>query len=426
MKIVQVIENFFPNSIGGTETYVLNVAKNFISEGHEVHVVAPSVSGAKKYNYDGINVHRYQLNFNASKQHFKGLVPPPNLNAFIDILNIIKPDIIHFNTLNRIVNTWNLKAAKNLGSKVFLTPHISSIFCATSTLVDGEGKICDGVVYKHDCVSCYNKKFKRKRLTTFALKALSELSNVSFLLNLLPPTSLVKYTRTTELKTIAECTDGVIALSPWIKRTLAANGVKNIYLVPQGISSIITPDKPQTNNNELLKLIYVGRIFPIKSLETLCDALDQMDENRFKLTIVAICGEDEYAQKIKRRFLSYKNLDWYENVSQTDLGKHLSNQDFLVLPSISEMSPLVILEAFACGIPVIASDIPPMSDNIFDGKNGRLFPIRDSEKLAKILEEYIHNPDLKLNLKNGIIKPPTFVEVSKNLLEIYSKQPSNE
>lgn len=48
MKIVQVIENFFPNSIGGTETYVLNVAKNFISEGHEVHVVAPSVSGAKK------------------------------------------------------------------------------------------------------------------------------------------------------------------------------------------------------------------------------------------------------------------------------------------------------------------------------------------------------------------------------------------
>jgi glycosyltransferase involved in cell wall biosynthesis len=68
--------------------------------------------------------------------------------------------------------------------------------------------------------------------------------------------------------------------------------------------------------------------------------------------------------------------------------------DLLVLPSRSEASPAVIGEAFACGTPVLASDVGAISDMVINGKTGWLLEPENDEALVDGLSKMLNNPNL--------------------------------
>jgi glycosyltransferase involved in cell wall biosynthesis len=77
-----------------------------------------------------------------------------------------------------------------------------------------------------------------------------------------------------------------------------------------------------------------------------------------------------------------------------DLGKVLAQVDALVVPSRwYENTPFVILEAFAAGVPVIASDLGGISEVVIDGVNGDLFPAGDASALRGRIERLAAEPD---------------------------------
>ena len=421
MIIVQVIESFFPDSIGGTETYVLNISKCFIDAGHEVHVIAPSVKGEREYEYDGIYVHRYPIDKVATKDEYKQQVPPKGFDKFIAIVKNIAPDVVHFNTFNRSVNQFHLVAVKKLGIKTYLTPHISGIFCATGSLLDWKGRHCDGIVNKHDCIRCYLNKNGHNPISSVITKLTSWFIDRPKALNkFIPASAFLKKNRIKEFDTLNRYADGVIALSPWIEDALRANGVKNVKLVRQGISEkLINRNVIEYQFSDKLRLIYVGRVYQIKNLETLYNAVKTVDSSKLELTMACVCGNDDYAQRLKSMFCALPNVKWHENVPQKELGEMIREQDFLVLTSVSEMSPLVILESFANGCPVIATDIPPVSDNVESEENGILFQVGDSKELSQIFIDLINNSELKTALRSKVKLPRTFQDVSSELLEIY-------
>ena len=84
------------------------------------------------------------------------------------------------------------------------------------------------------------------------------------------------------------------------------------------------------------------------------------------------------------------------------------------------MSPLVIQEAFAARIPVLASDVYGNAEQIIDGENGWLFKYNDLEHLIYTLNQLINNPGLIESAKAKILQPNTFETVAKEHSEIYS------
>jgi glycosyltransferase involved in cell wall biosynthesis len=72
--------------------------------------------------------------------------------------------------------------------------------------------------------------------------------------------------------------------------------------------------------------------------------------------------------------------------------------DILVLPSLSEGRPNVVLEAHACGLPVVATNVGGTPELLEDGVNGLLVPVGDSDALAGALRRLATDHDLRLRL----------------------------
>lgn len=72
-----------------------------------------------------------------------------------------------------------------------------------------------------------------------------------------------------------------------------------------------------------------------------------------------------------------------------------------VLPSYREGTPRTVLEAMACGRPIITTDTQGCRETVIDGKNGYLVPVKNSEAIAEKMKVFINNPDLISKMGNS-------------------------
>lgn len=79
--------------------------------------------------------------------------------------------------------------------------------------------------------------------------------------------------------------------------------------------------------------------------------------------------------------------------SVTNVHEYLRASDYFLFPSESEALPLALVEALACGLPALASDIGGVRDIIQDGRNGRLAPPNDAVEWTNRLNEFVDRPD---------------------------------
>lgn len=147
-------------------------------------------------------------------------------------------------------------------------------------------------------------------------------------------------------------------------------------------------------------LLYVGRIDPIKGLMTVIETLELLqksgDSLYEKLKFVIIGGgkknqelleNKEYIrlrESIEKKKLKGK-ITFLGSIEQNQLYKYYSAADVLVVPSFYESFGLVALEALACGLPVIGSQIGGLRSLIREGKNGLFFRAGDPSNLARKL-----------------------------------------
>jgi glycosyltransferase involved in cell wall biosynthesis len=95
--------------------------------------------------------------------------------------------------------------------------------------------------------------------------------------------------------------------------------------------------------------------------------------------------------------------------------------DVLVVPSTwYEISPLVILEAFAHGVPVVGADLRNLNSQVRHGVNGLLFRSGDAGDLARQLQRLVDEPDLLPTLAEGISPPCTVEEEVQEVERVYA------
>jgi glycosyltransferase involved in cell wall biosynthesis len=102
------------------------------------------------------------------------------------------------------------------------------------------------------------------------------------------------------------------------------------------------------------------------------------------------------------------------------VGRILSGLDVLVVPSRwYENQPGVILEAFAAGVPVVATDVRGMSEFVKHEQNGLLFELENEKDLAWQLRRLAEEPGLIERLRNGIAPVKTVREDVDELEKLY-------
>jgi glycosyltransferase involved in cell wall biosynthesis len=86
---------------------------------------------------------------------------------------------------------------------------------------------------------------------------------------------------------------------------------------------------------------------------------------------------------------------------QADMPAALAKADIFCLPSYREGVPNALLEATACGLPIVTTDTPGCRDVVTDGVNGLLVPVRDAQAVADALETLLLDPELRKRMGNA-------------------------
>jgi len=183
---------------------------------------------------------------------------------------------------------------------------------------------------------------------------------------------------------------------------------EKIFLIHNGIPidkfssefNIHTADKLNSSNTSF-KVGFLGRLVREKGLAYLLHAFHQLNaKDNLTLFIVGEGPQKTFLQKLCRKLEITDNVQFLGY--RTDIEHILSLLDLVVLPSISEGLPMVLLEALSAAKPVIATRVGGIPEIIKHGKTGILIPPRDAAAISQAIMQIIQNPTLARTLaRNG-------------------------
>lgn len=127
--------------------------------------------------------------------------------------------------------------------------------------------------------------------------------------------------------------------------------------------------------------LFVGRMQPEKGIRELCDAFLAAAKSCPNLHLMLVGPDEAGMEKYIRAALAEacKKLHWAGLTEKPE--EYMAAADFLVLPSYREGFGSVVIEAAACGIPSIGTNIYGLSDAIIDGVTGFLVPVANAKAL---------------------------------------------
>ena len=215
------------------------------------------------------------------------------------------------------------------------------------------------------------------------------------------------------------------------------NGRSKIEIIRNGVnletlvSEIDFKEKYQINSRFIL---FVGRFSKSKGIENLINALNIIkNEEKFLDVHLVIMGVDfGYEQKMEeliKKFDLSENITVIKNPPREDVISAYGESEFLVLPSVWELSPLVPLESFAFKKPVISTNSHGIPFTVQHNKTGILVEPDNPNELADAIKKLLNEPNLiqKLGLEgyNFVKNECNCISMATNILKLYEKALEN-
>jgi len=197
--------------------------------------------------------------------------------------------------------------------------------------------------------------------------------------------------------------------------TVVANsdGLKNlsekadpfpVKMIPNGVDTdFFTPSPSCSFQIRQNRLLFVGRFREQKNLFFLLDEIKGLIQigKTFEVHFVG-GGPLEYALKQYAKKLEIRNIFWHEWCGKEELRRHYQNAYCMINPSLYEGMPNVVLEAMACGLPVIASNVIGNNTLVRHGETGFLFDLERPEKFREAVIRLLKDQKLACMMgRNG-------------------------
>jgi glycosyltransferase involved in cell wall biosynthesis len=174
--------------------------------------------------------------------------------------------------------------------------------------------------------------------------------------------------------------DVVIVLARTFVELARGGGARAVEVIPNGIdpAEIGLAGEPAVRGDGPLRVLYAGRLAVEKGLEHLLAAC-RLVRADYELTII---GSGPLEEHLRHAAAGLPHVHFIGPQPRTSLGAHYQRHHVFCTPALSEPFGLVILEALASGLPVIATRVGGIPELVQDGVNGLLVPPADPAALA--------------------------------------------
>lgn len=265
-----------------------------------------------------------------------------------------RPDIVHFHNTFPLLSPGVYAAARETGAAVVQTLHNFRLVCPGGLLIRN-GVPCEDCVGTHPWRSVMHKCYRESAAASAA---------VSTMLT-------VHRTRGTWQHDV----DAYICLTEFARAKLAAGGLPAAKLYVKGNSLRAHERAPAHDRRHFL---YAGRLSPEKGAQFLVKAW--RDTAQARPLIVAGAGPQER----EIRALNAPNVEIVGHRTREEIAQLLDEAIAVVVPSLCyESFPVIILEAFARGVPVVASSLGALPDIVEHGRTGFLFEAGQASSLSE-------------------------------------------
>jgi glycosyltransferase involved in cell wall biosynthesis len=441
LRVLFTTHQFFPESRAGVEVVTLGLARELKARGHKPFVLAAKRTvphsdlmpgQTEDYEFDGIPVRRIG-------RPEEGLSRPYELNYHNDeaarktgeYVREVGPDVVHAMHLQGL-SASILTVFEELGMPVVFTAADFWTVCPVVDLMRHDGVMCGGPEVSH-CLRCIASRSTDPRLQKAARLVPGALVRAAGMVSR-PPLSRLSFPvrqveavreRPAYIRDRMQRVDRILAYTRLTRDLLVANGIGEgrIQVSPYGIDTAhLVGTRSERSLSPTLRFGFLGTLAPHKGPDVLIRAFRMLPPETD--ATLAIHGSEKgyelYAEGLRSLAGHDAKISFRGPFSREELGAVLADLDVLVVPSRwYENAPGVIFEAFAAGMPVVATDLGGMSEFVSPGKNGLLFGLDDSEDLATRLRTLAGDRDLLDRLRGGIEPVKTVGEYAGELIELY-------
>jgi glycosyltransferase involved in cell wall biosynthesis len=216
----------------------------------------------------------------------------------------------------------------------------------------------------------------------------------------------------------------LILSSRVVRKKLTAFGIPEDKMrhLPFGINIDYIRNAPARLPSARLRIGYIGTISRPKGLHVLAGAFRELPPDLpVELKIYGRSTDDPtFNEEIRRMLEGDRRATFFGAFPNPRIGEVLAGIDVLVVPSIwLENTPLVVSTAQAAKVPVIASDLEGISEQIQHGVNGLLFPVGDHVALSRCLMRLATDPPALARLAAASRPPKSITEYASELDAIY-------
>ncbi len=353
MRIAYFSDTFYPQ-LNGVVTSILNSSKILAERGHKIKIFTIKTNINKLKLHKNISVVKY-TSIDAFRYPGYELVIPRSLHCLNEIKKF-KPDAIHIHT---------------------------------PTLLGWEAVVC-GRLLNIPTIGTYHTLIP-DFLNHSPIPKIGELVIMKKL--------AWKYTN----NFYENCT-AVTTPSAAMKRELIKNGLnKKVEVISNGVNLKLF--YPRKITNKKFRILYVGRISYEKNIDVVIKAVGEFAKKikDFEFWIVGSGPDVEKLKHLVKKLKIEKYTRFIGGIDNSKLPEIYSNPGVFVTGSTIETEGIVLLEAMACGLPIIGVNARAIPDLIKNEVNGFIVNPEDYKNMSRVIDVIYCNPDLRKKMAKEAI-----------------------
>lgn len=369
--------------------FVHRLMREIRQQGHEVHILAPYTGGNTDYILDGIKVEKFNYFYPKKYQRLagrSGMIDNVKEGFFVKLQFLT---FIFFNVIN------SCRKLKDM-----------DIIHVQWPIPNGLGALFLKIFYKIQYINTIHGEevyLSKKYHTTPILKLLVNQSSK---------------TSTNSSATLKSCLDS------GLKR-------EKLEVIPFGVDTNFFKPINIKKAEDIFQILTVGYIIERKGFKYLIKSIKEVlkEHNNVRLKIVGSGPLEKQIKQLIKELKLEKNIEIIQNVSDDKLLELYNSSDLFVLPSIvdsqgnTEGLGVVLLEAMACKLPVIGSNVGGITDIIQDHRTGLLVHQKDIFEISKAITCLIKDINLRkklaINGYNHVRVNFSWEKIAESYLKVY-------
>jgi len=342
LRVAILVFAFPPRWLAGTEIATYRLAGDLAKRGHEIHVFTPLDDGLRKEAVEqGFNVHRVT-------------VAKPRLARSLSFW---------VGTTRRLRKT-SPDVVLAQGTDVGVCALLAKVFTGQPYVVWARGS------------DVYGNRLLSRSLTRLVLRK----------------------------------ANAAIALTEDMKRQMQKLCMRDVFVIPNaldvktfGDSARAKLDLAMPERQDCKVIIFVGTLRKVKGVEYLIRAMRIVALRRTGVRLVLVGDGEErpFLEDLTARLSLSDIVTFVGRIPNERVPDYLTAAHVFVLPSLSEGFPGVILEAMACGLPIVSTRVGGLPEIVEDGKNGFLVESRSPDEIAEKVILLLEDDSLRTEIADA-------------------------